>query len=120
MNDDDFYEFETDIIQCCWRIDNLTILRILFMTMTLSEEEDEWHCMISLEVKVSEQTKVRIFDNYAFYIQHYLFAFMCINSPVLFYLLVSFFIQTFVYIVFESDSCHQNFAKADGCFQICC
>lgn len=67
MNDDDFYEFETDIIQCCWRIDNLTILRILIMTMTLSEEEDEWHCMISLEVKVSEQTKVRIFDMFFTY-----------------------------------------------------
>lgn len=73
----------------------MTILRTLFMTVTLSKEEGEWHCMISLEVKYQSKVRSEFFICF-FYIQHYLFAFVCVNSTVLFYLLVSFSIQEFI------------------------
>lgn len=52
----------------------LAILRTWFMTMTLSEEEDDQIALLHdfTGSKVSRQNKVRIFYNYAFYIQHYL------------------------------------------------
>lgn len=61
MNDDDFHEFETDKIQC---VDGeLAILRTWFMTMTLSEEEDDQIALLHdfTGSKVSKQIKVRIF-----------------------------------------------------------
>lgn len=74
----------------------LAILSTWFMTMTLSEEEDDQIALLHdfTGSKVSRQNKVRIFYNYAFYIQHYLL-FVCVNSPVLFYR-VSFPIQEFI------------------------
>lgn len=74
----------------------LAILSTWFMTMTLSEEEDDQIALLHdfTGSKVSRQKKVRIFYNYAFYIQHYLL-FVCVNSPVLFYR-VSFPIQEFI------------------------
>lgn len=52
----------------------LAILRTWFMTITLSEEEDDQIALLHdfTGSKVSRQNKVRIFYNYAFYIQHYL------------------------------------------------
>lgn len=52
----------------------LAILRTWFMTMTLSEEEDDQIALLHdfTGSKISRQNKVRIFYNYAFYIQHYL------------------------------------------------
>lgn len=111
MNDNDFYQ--TDIIQC-WRIDNFTHI----VHNCNFQEEDEWHCMISLEVKY-QKNKVRIFDMLFIY-NIICLLFVCINSTVLFYS-VSFPIQEFipfVYVVVEIDSCWQNFAKTDVAFKM--
>lgn len=86
---DDFYQ--TDIIQC-WRVDNFT--------HTVHDRDfvkrRGWMALHDFTgSKVSEQSKIRIFYM-LFYIQHYLFAFVCVNSTVLFYLLVSFSIQEFI------------------------
>lgn len=76
MNDNDFYQ--TDIIQC-WRIDIFTHI----VHNCNFQEEDEWHCMISLEVKNLSKLRSEFFIIMLFtYIICLLF--VCVNSPVLF------------------------------------
>lgn len=89
MNDDDFHEFETDKIQCWWRIGNFTHM---VHDYDFVRGRGWSNCIVAWFHW--RQNKVRIFYNYAFYIQHYLL-FVCVNSPVLFYR-VSFPIQEFI------------------------